>query len=160
MRTSTAGQLYRNKWNTTNTIMPNAMSVGKKDGNTTRTSCGVGRIGTTMSALRYVTQMNSGWTSVALVWALALTLLTSKQHRRCRRVVFTNLDTLEILSQSVHALALVQNVHAHVFKGYKQTNMRHMDSTSTCSQRQLANEHVNSYAFHNYTGNNIRTGCA
>ena len=52
--------------------MPNRMSLGKNDGKTTMTICGAGRRGTTMITLRYVTQMNSGWTSVFLVWALAL----------------------------------------------------------------------------------------
>ena len=68
---STAQQHYRSVWYAIAKMMLTAMSFGNQDGYTTRTSCGVGRRGTTMSALRYVTQWNSGWTSVALVWALA-----------------------------------------------------------------------------------------
>ena len=52
--------------------------------------------------------------------------------------------------------------HRLMFKVYmfsKATSKRtckHIVLRSTCSQRQLANEHANTYAFHNYTGNNIR----
>ena len=111
VQASTARQHYRKRWNTTNTDMPNRTSFGKNDGKTTKTICGVGRSGTTMRTLRYVTQMNSGWTSVFLVWALALTLLTSKQRSRCECVLFLpNVSYSRDLEPNVFTNGLVKVV--------------------------------------------------
>ena len=90
--------------------MSNRTSVGKNDGKTTMTICGAGRRGTTMITLRYVTQTNSGWTSVFLVWASALTLLTSKQHSRCGCVVLPNVSYSRDLEPNVFTNGLVKVV--------------------------------------------------
>ena len=92
----------QNTWYAKQTNMLNTISFGNHDGKTKITNTGAGWMGKAKITLRYVTQRNSGCTSVLSgqgfgpvstlvdVCVDSGLLLSHKQHSRCGRVVFAN----------------------------------------------------------------------